>query len=231
VAIEFWQQVGTLEQGQGQTAFKTRLQSPIPGISGNIWADNPWDVVYLDDAPMPGICDVAGLARLRLDDKKAKGQNGSVLTIQGYQPGPFDIVCTIWTPEQFEILCNLIDNIWNIPRADASSRKELTKKLRKAHTVSHPKLDLYKIAFCEVQEVAFPEDGSEQGTKVFKFKCKEVKPPQKTNATKTPKATGPTRIPEYQDKDRPANLAPAAPSKNPKNLRPGGPPAAAASGE
>lgn len=220
MATDFW-------QIDSDTAPPPPPATGTRGISGADYpSNNSWDVAFLDGDPLPGLCDVKGLAQLRVDTSGAKGSNGANLKILGYLPGPFELLVKTWTPGQEEILQDFIDRVWNQPRLDKSP----TAALKKARPISHPKLARYNIAYCVIQGVTLPEPGPEAGTMVTRFKCNEARPPGKKNTARTVKASGVTRVKQYASGNEPHNGAPVAPSKNPKNLAPDGPPAAAAVG-
>jgi hypothetical protein len=239
-AVDFWEKpegqfssAGTLIDDV--SAVRALLKAPMPsslrGISGEIYSTNEWDIVFLDGVGLPGICDVKGIAELKVDNKKTPGKDGSTITITGYQPGPFEVTCKVWMPEQLDILVEAIDRIWNLPRRPLpnDTRSAQLKRLRKPLSIGHPKTTIFEINYCIVRGVALLEEDSVFGVKVMRFKCQEWRPSGVKNVTATPKK-GPGRVTEYASGHEPKNGAPKAPSTNPKNLAPGGPPAAPASG-
>jgi hypothetical protein len=222
--------------------------------TGETVSDDPWDTVELDGKKMPGVCEVKGLAQLEVDQKKGKGRNGAALTISGYLPGPFEIVCTVWTPDQWTHLQRILDDVWNDP-PKKSVQKTTTKvtqvgqnadgtpinttstvkvavpsKERVSFSVRHPALQALKITACIVQGVTFPEPGSVVGTRVVRFKCIEFRKPDPKPATKTANAPAPPVVPKIRNQDQPLNFTPLKPSAEPTKLGPKGVPAAPASG-
>jgi hypothetical protein len=236
--VDFWEKAEGQFQATNPTdsvdAIRALLKAPSPsslrGISGEVYSSNEWDVVFFDGVPLPGLCDVKGIAELKVDNKKAQGADGSTITITGYNPGPFEVTCKVWTPEQFETLQEAIDRVWNIPRRPLphDTRAALAKRLKKPITIGHPKVTQLEIDYCIVRGISFLEEDSVYGVKVLRFKCQEWRLGGK-NVTATPKKA-PSRVAEYASGHEPKSAAPPRPSANAKNLAPGGPPTPPASG-
>jgi hypothetical protein len=214
-----------------RSVLKAPAASSLRGISGDIYSRNEWDIVFLDGVGLPGICDVKGIAELKVDNKKAQGKDGSTITITGYLPGPFEVICRVWTPDQLETLSEAIERVWNLPRRPLpnDTRAAQAKRLRKPIAIGHPKTTMADIEYCIVRGMGLLEEDSTAGVKLIRFKCQEWRPPGFKNVTATPKKA-PGRVAEYASGHEPKNGAPPRPSSNAKNLAPGGPPAAPAGG-
>lgn len=173
---------------------------------GDTFSDDPQDIVFLGGDPLPGICEVKGIAQLELDKKKTKGTNGVRLTVTGYQPGPFEVSVKYWTQAQDEFLQAWIEKFWIAPR---KARPEFTTAKKRtgsnpdgspqfttisvknrapsvAISISHPDLDTLGITSCVVQGISIPELNGD--FKTVKIKVVEHVEPTKT-ATKSAKAT------------------------------------------
>ena len=203
---------------------------------GATFADDPWDIVELGGDPLPGICEVKGLAQLELDKKKQKGTNGLTLTVTGYQPGPFEITCTVWTQEQWEFLLAWIQKFWIQPQLARAEFSEVNKRTSStedgkpiykkvkvknrapqvALDVRHPALEAIGIMACTIQGISMPESTSAEGFKMVRIKVVEHKPSGKVTVVKTAKGSSSgnvatdDRIPELEEK----NKTPEKPSKN-----------------
>lgn len=144
---------------------------PVPQVAtGLTFAQDPWDIVILGGSYLPGICRVDGLPTLAVDKKKAGGVDGATITVNGYLPGPIDIVCTMWTGPQWDHFQVISPRIWRKPNKGKTKASEL------AISVSHPALDLWGISSVVVLGVSVPQDGPIVGSKVVKIKCIEFVP-------------------------------------------------------
>lgn len=149
---------------------------------GPTFAQNPWDVVFLNGDPLPGLCKVKATPTVKFDTKKPGGVDGLTITGQGYLPGPVDIEVVLWTQEQWEFFQAIADKIWIKPRRGQSL---------KAIDISHPGTDLWKIKSVVVQGVSVPEDGPIPQSKVIRIKAVEFIPPNTKTKTKTVKDKAP----------------------------------------
>lgn len=98
---------------------------------GPTFSEDPFDVVFIGGDPLPGVCEVKGIAQLEIDKKKVKGTNGHTITVTGFQPGPFEVTVTVWTSEQDEFLQAWLDKFWIGPQKD---RPKTTKRVRTGTT-------------------------------------------------------------------------------------------------
>ena len=217
---------------------------------GPAFSDDPWDQVVLGD-PLPGVCEVRGIAQLELDKKKQKGTNGLTLTVTGYQPSPFEVSVVLTTEEQWDFMQAWIDKFWLAPQKqrpqfttskkrtgsnEDGSPKFTTVRVKNrapqvAVDISHPALDALGIVSCVIQGVSIVENGPSEGTKVIKIKVVEHRASERTDATKTAKASTGGNAPlarELRPKEK--NATPERPSADRANLGPGGPKTPPASG-
>lgn len=212
---------------------------------GPTFSSDPWDKVYLGGTALPGICEVKGLAQLELDKKKQKGTNGLTLTVTGYQPGPFEVVCTVWTQAQWEYLLGWIDLYWLTPQAarpqftktkkrtgsdektGKSIFKEVTTKNRQpqvAIDIQHPAVAAIGITSCTIQGVSIPESASADGVKAIHIKVVENRPSEAKTITKTARdssAGNLTADPHWTGKAE-KNRTPQLPSQVRSDLGPNG---------
>jgi hypothetical protein len=208
---------------------------------GPTFALDAWDLVYLGGDPLPGICDIKGLAQLELDKKKTKGTNGVRLTVTGYQPGPFEVSVKIWTADQWDFMQAWIDTFWIGPR---KARPEFTTSKKKTGTdpvthaaifrdvttknrapqvaisITNPRTELLGITSCVVQGVSIPEDSDGGDVKVIKIKLVEhVEPTGK--ATKSARNSANAPLAKRLVQKRKDNV-PAKPSSDRTDLGPKG---------
>lgn len=205
----------------------------IVGYTGADYDTNPWNVVAFDNIRLPGFWDVKGLAKCNVKNKKAPGSKGNKPTILGYQPIEFDLVGTIWTPNQWDIMQDEIDRLWNTPMANPHYIGK-SKKIDPAqftHAIDHPKLQAFKIAFCVINQFGLPRDGKDPGTMIFEIKCTENRDPGAANVTSTPKAAPVKRHhnfdgpqPKNSSQLPPPSQTPANMSLEPVNFTPAGGP-------
>lgn len=204
---------------------------------------NPWDIATIGGFKLPGVSEIRGLAQLAVDNKKDKGKHGSTITITGYQPGPFEIVCQVWTPDQLAVLQSVLDEVWVKPQAKLRDTSASTKKggvgsggsrvtpSSLAKDVDHPTLQLLNIHRCIIQGVTFLEEQGAKGVRVIRFKCVEWRPVVAGNATNTPDSSDGVGVEHDLDSgQRSKNHAPEAPSKGVRRHGPKGPPSPPASG-
>jgi len=151
------------------------------GLAENpTFMSNPWDVVFLNGEPCPGLCRVKAEPTIHFDKKKPGGVDGLTITTQGYIPGPVQIEILLWTPEQWEFFQAVADRIWTKPKRGGTV---------KAIDISHPATDLWRIKSIVVEGVSVPEDGPVPQSKIVRIKAVEFLPPEKTR-TATIKAAG-----------------------------------------
>lgn len=191
----------------------------LPGSEGpTYFDDDPWLLAWIAGIKVPGKTTVSAssVARLDFQDNKAKGRHGSDILIQGYKPGPFDLNVEIWTPEQWTAMLDLIDQVWVTP-------KKKTKLSGIAVDVYHPALASVKIYRAALIGIDPPKDASTDGIKLVRFTFRESVLPDRKNATKK---VGPSVSVVQPLADRnatPKSAAPQLPSKDRKDLGPGGP--------
>jgi hypothetical protein len=206
------------------------------GFEGELYASNPWDTVTLGGKQLPGLCEVRGLPRLQLDRQKVNGQDGATLIERGYLPGPIEIKVTIWTPEQWEVMQDVISAIWRKPGKIATTQKKVSQSQIKkeakvaeqaALDIDYPGAAMLRIKSVVVDGLSMPEPGSGEQVRVISIKCVEYVPTQPTVATK--KVKGAARVTVVKELRRPEKNNPRNPPSK-TDGGPGGPPKAVASG-
>jgi hypothetical protein len=175
---------GTIDFWDPQTAVDNDGAPMLNGV-GPLFSANPWDVVFINGQPLPGLCKVHGLPTLSFDKKKHAGADGAIITVNGYLPGPIEIEVKLWTQEQWEFFQAMAPAIWNKPAKKTSAAKL-------AVPIGHPGLDLWGINAVVVIGVSVPEDGPIPQSKLVKIKCVEYVP-LAGKTSKTVKAITPVR--------------------------------------
>lgn len=158
--------------------------SVFPGASGTDadfegWAEkaSPWDVVYLAQQPLPGVCTLSGPGvEHSIDIKKASGKDGATITDLGRDLAKFTIKVLMWHASQ-----------WDALRKMRASLQPLTsgRKLKPVD-VQHPALDFLGIASVYVKRVGIPQIGSKPGTVEVELECLEFRLPSAGDVTTTP---------------------------------------------
>jgi hypothetical protein len=180
---------------------------------GPLYALDPWDTFFINDDQLPGECSVqnVSLAAIEVEKFKGKNQSGASIKFFGYQPGGFDVVSQIATPEQWEVFQQIQDKYWAGPLKPARP-PQITVRVR------HPDINRLRVYQAVLVGVSLAEDGKIEGAKNFRLKFHEQVP---TKATATKKAGGP--VPE-DTRLIASNATPPLPSKNPANMSLNGPP-------
>lgn len=129
---------------------------------------DPWDTFYINDMQVPGKCWVEGkgIAQIEVEKKKGKGQAGAKVSLYGYLPDEFDMVCRIATPSQWDIFQAIEDKIW------AGPTKE-TKPPSIAVKVKYPDLQRLRIYEAVLVGVPLAEQSDVEGAKHFRFRFHE----------------------------------------------------------
>jgi hypothetical protein len=167
-----------------------RAGNPILYGEGPTFSDNPWDLIFLNGDPCPGICSVKAEPTIHFDKKKPGGVDGLTITTQGYIPGPVQVQIMLWTAEQWEFFQAIANKIWIKPKRGGQV---------KAIDISHPATDLWQIKSIVVEGVSVPEDGPVPQSKIVRIKAVEFLPPEKTR-TATVKQAGKVAVDKHVDR-------------------------------
>jgi hypothetical protein len=241
VSVTFWDGIVAAEDTELMAGLLDNIttsrnltadDAAVIGYTGRDYATNPWELVSFDGRPMPGLCEVKGVTKCNVKNKKAPGSKGNKPTSLGYAPSEFDVMITVWTPSQWKLLQSQLDRLWNIPMGkpsevlaavDAKGRiipgtKQRIDPAQIGHSIDHPALQALKIINCVINQVGIPHNGSVVGTKVVEMKCTENRDPGKKNHTATPKPGQVKRDPNF-DGPKPKNSSQLLPpSHNPANM-------------
>lgn len=194
---------------------------------GENFSLDPWDVVFIGGDPLPGICEVKGIAQLEVDKKKAKGSHGSTITVTGYLPSPFEVTVTVWTEDQKDFLEAWITKFWINPQKEPPKPKGQPQV---SLALDHPACAMLGIDTCIVLGISMLEDGSFEGSKVIRIKLMDGRVTEKKNVTKTAEGSR-NNVPidkALQEKQKSA--VPPKPSAERADLGPKGPRPKPASG-
>lgn len=173
---------------------------------------------------LPGVSKPVGLVQLGTDNKKGGNSEGSDLTITGYRPGPFEVVCEIWTQPQWDVLCDVVSKLWAIPT-------KRTKLSRIAVDIDHPECQRLNVHSVGIMGLSFGEDGRAPGSRIYRFKVIESVPRTKKDPTTTIGKNGPGVVQKLAlTEAQKAGFKNARPPRPSENLRPGGPPPPPAGG-
>jgi hypothetical protein len=154
------------------------------GYSGDLFSQNPWDVVKINGTPLPGVWTVTAVPSLQLDVQKPNGYDGAALVQKGYIPASITITGRIWTPAQWAHFQELIPTFWRKPNKWAvADTKKATAQIvgqQLAVSISHPGIAPFEIGLMVVYQVNPPEDTDQRGVKQIKMLARQYIPaPQK----------------------------------------------------
>jgi hypothetical protein len=115
----FWDQRAKNDQ-EAEIAREERddpneLSSGDIGITGGVFADNPWDRLQLGDYVLPGLWRVSGSVAIQLDVQKPQGFDGAALITRGYIPGRFSFEGMLWTQAQWARWQEIAPALWTRP--------------------------------------------------------------------------------------------------------------------
>jgi hypothetical protein len=74
------------------------------------WPDevSPWERITFNGVRAPGICEVTGGKRKRLDHRMTPGASGASTTVLGYDLAEFIVSLKLWTPSQWAAFLKLV---------------------------------------------------------------------------------------------------------------------------
>lgn len=178
----------------GQTAGG--LASVARGITGDLYPDNPWDIVRLAGNPLPGIWKATATPSIQLDVQKPNGFDGAALVSRGYVNGGITLTGRIWTPEQWAQWLRVLPAIWRRPNAFAVNDKKVKGEIQgkqNALEVQHPGLNSMGITSIVIKSIAPPEETADKGVRQIKLTAMEyvTQPQRQQKADK--KTAGVTR--------------------------------------
>lgn len=138
---------------------------------------SPWDIVWLGGRELPGIAQVKKLkVKRKIDKKNGPGRDAATLTHQGYDGAEFDIVLTIWTPDQL--------TEWDgcRPLIQPVKGKAPSQPL----PIEHPLCAEYGVGTVYVEEIT-DDEGKVRGSREITIAVTEWLPKPKNTGTQTPK--------------------------------------------
>jgi hypothetical protein len=177
---------------------------------------DPWDTFYINGDQLPGYCEVINkdVAQVEVEKKKGKNSAGATITILGYEPGSFDVVCRIVTPAQWEAFQQIRRKYWAGPT-------KKTKPPALTVTIGHPDLNSLNVTRAVIIGVPLAEKSDVEGAKNFRLRFHEE---SKKVAKKAIDAAG-VLPPEDPRQPAAASLnTPEDPAANPENTSLAGPP-------
>lgn len=167
-----------------------------PGFVGQTYAANQWDYIQLPQSNSdlipertPGICTVNCDKEIKVDHKKAAGQDGERVTYHGLKPANIDIQILIWTPDQFRVL----QNIWQtyMPLANKSTKaSSKTPSSPGPLDIVHPLLQFHGVKSIIILGGNGPAPGPVPRSRIFNIRAQEFYPLQTNKVqTKTPQSS------------------------------------------
>lgn len=142
------------------TALPTRDKSLPQGVS-------PWDVIYLNDVRAPGAARLQGGRHIPYDRRAALGQLIAQPSLFVFDPVAFTLTLTLWHPDQWTELHDLMPQILPDPGPNPKPR---------AVRANHPALQLLKVNTIYFEGADFPRHIGNQIVEID-FQCFEWSPP------------------------------------------------------
>jgi hypothetical protein len=158
-----------------------------------------WDIVRIDDTPLPGLCTCEVEPSRDIENTKEKGKDGRSLTDNGYAGSPVNIGIMIWRNDQLKALFDIMPKMH--PRKPGGVSAPLN--------LYHPAAALMGINVIAVQKIRIPtpeDDGilRVQVSAIEWFPETQIK---STNAKKAPADGGPLDSSDFEvPPPDPANL-------------------------
>lgn len=176
-SIPFWDQGAfpVVTTTDPQTGLGTDGYLPAPGIitllpesPNDPWPDGVslWNTIKFNGVRAPGIAQVRGGRRRRIDLRLTPGSSGATASNMGYDPGDFTVVLTLWTPRQWAWWQNMVYMLNPPPTA---------KVQPVAVKVDHPGLKSIGVTDCYVESIAIPEISDRQEMRI-EIDCIEFLP-------------------------------------------------------
>jgi len=97
------------------SAEAIRTAVPDSGPFGAEEGLSPWEVIYFGRIRAPGICRVDGGKRRIVDRNGIPGSSGEVARVMRYGLAEFTVTLTIWTWEQWDSFCRLVQFLFPKP--------------------------------------------------------------------------------------------------------------------
>lgn len=199
---------------------------------------NPWDIVTLNGFRSPGIADVRCTPQLKIDLPKKASQDGGPAIERGHLPAKVDISITVWTPQQWQALQELLFAVWRKPgehfrlenddgvpvssSTSAKNKKGQTILVPKpAITIAHPACALWGVTAILIEQPDSPVPGQQIGSRMVRLRGFQYIAPTKQTATKS---TAGARAPIAKEFTQSHNAPPAKPSTTDAVPRPAPPP-------
>jgi len=194
------------------------------GITGDMYPENPWDLITLAGNPLPGIWKAAATPSIQLDVQKPNGFDGAALVSRGYINGGITLTGRLWTPEQWAQWQRVLPLIWRRPNSFAvNDVKKQTGQIQgqqKALEVRHPGLNSMGITSIVLKSIAPPEETGEKGVRQIKLTAMEyvTQPQRQQKADKKTAGVSRDRTVQAQaiEQERAAKRAKAAASAGQK---------------
>lgn len=141
------------------------------------WGDAPdvWNRVKIASLTLPGLCQMSGSIKRRVDSVTTPGKDGKTSTHLAYGGATFDVTIFMWEEVHLEKFLQIAEELR--PRKGEAPAKPVS--------VYHPTLEAYGIRACEVMEIGLIEDGPQEGVKQVKIHFEEYIPEsQRSKVTK-----------------------------------------------
>jgi hypothetical protein len=131
---------------------------------------SPWDAIYFNDVRAPGPVRLRGGRHIPYDRKAALGQLVGAPAFFVFDPVQFDLTLTLWHPDQFIELQELLPQIMPDPGPNPTPR---------AVRAQHPALQLLKVDTIYVESMEMPQFRPAPNHQIadIVFQCYEFRPP------------------------------------------------------
>lgn len=175
---------GTLDLTLAATATNS-ASSISTGAPVPFWGVDPqaWDSVIIDGKTrLPGVAQISGQVKRRVEKKRAAGRHGTAVTYLGDEAAEFTISLKLWTQEHLSDFVAIIRSVSSKKPAEvAATSKANTKIKAPVLQVFHPVLAIYGVTQMHILEHSMPEP-TDGGVYSVKLGCLEYLPPEKSQA-------------------------------------------------
>ena len=188
---------------------------------GPDYSANPWEQLRLNDKLVPGKSFVKCVPRIKLKANKTVGRDGGPTIEEGHEAAAVTITITIWTPSQWNILQDLMRELWRRPGEPMPS--DPTKK---AIAIEARACEQWGVTSILIESPESLEPGPEHGTQVMKIKAVQYIAPKQAVVTKPIAGAGRVHLDPAFDRPKNTPTAISMPSVAESSARPPTPGAA-----
>jgi hypothetical protein len=194
VAVPFWDIETTFAEVDPLGGAGFPDDDVYLGITGDTYADNPWDRLSLAGLVMPGLWSCTATPAILMDVQKPNGFDGAALVSRGYLNSGISITGRIWTPDQWAEFQRVLPMIWRRPDkfavTDQKRQRGQVQGQQKAISIVHPAVNSVGITSIIITKLSPPEETGDRGVKQIKLTAMEYVPEPQRKVPADKKAKG-----------------------------------------